>query len=382
MTPISIRFSGSQNPNYFNTAGSGQVPHEISSVAAIARRVFDEEGAFSRRANSLREEILTHTRHGISKLIDAKPGEIALTNNATDGIISVVQAIDIQTRARIWTGCEEHPSFRLPISLLQARGARISAIDPYRPPDDRPLGSPPDWIMVSFTGYLSGRNIHRGWIDYAHNHNVELFIDATQSVGLTKINVKELGCAALVSTGHKWLHGPLGTGFLFVREDDMDKFPRKAHGWRAIEAIDTEFRLFRDARLFEGGTVDWGAFAGLALACEWAADEAFRHDMQKARAERSNLCAAHLTDLDGIDLYRDNPGFLGIQAKPSHTFDANALVQELHATTGFDIKPFDRVEHRQGALRVSFSPFNKQEDSERLGSILRSFLRERVAPRG
>jgi selenocysteine lyase/cysteine desulfurase len=291
----------------------------------------------------------------------------------------VVQAIDIQPRARIWTGCEEHPSFNLPISLLEARGARISRVDPYRPPEDRSLGSPPDWIMVSFSGYLSGRNIHRRWIEYARNHDVDLFIDATQSVELTKINVKELGCAALVSTGHKRLHGPLGTGFLFVREDSMDKFPRKAHGWRAIEAIDTEFKLAGDARLFEGGTVDWGAFAGLALACEWAADEAFRHEIQMSRAERSNLCVAHLTDLDCIDLYHDNPGFLGIQAKPSYTFDANALVQELYATTGFDIKPFDRVEHLQGALRISFSPFNNHEDSERLGRALRSLLKERVS---
>jgi len=380
MTPISIRFRGSQNPNYFNTAGTGQVPNEISSVAAKARRAFDEEGAFSWHANTLREKISTHTRQSISKLIDAKPGEIALANNATDGIISVVQAIDIQPPARIWTGSEEHPSFNLPVSLLQATGARISRVDPYRPPEDQSLGPPPDWIMVSFTGYLSGRNIHRGWIDYANKHNVDLFIDATQSVGLTKISVKELGCAALVSTGHKWLHGPLGTGFLFVREDSMDKFPRKAHGWRAIEAIDTEFKLAGDARLFEGGTVDWGAFAGLALACEWAADEEFRHEIQKARAERGARCVAHLTDLDCIDLYHENPGFLSIQAKSNHAFDANAFVRELYTTTGFDIKPFDRVEHRQGALRISFSPFNKQEDSERLGNILRSLIKKRVAP--
>jgi selenocysteine lyase/cysteine desulfurase len=109
MTPISISFSGSQNPKYFNTAGSGQVPNGISSVAAKKRRVFEEEGAFSRRANSLREEILTHARQCISQLIVDKPGEIELTINATDGIISVVQAIYFQSGAWICTRWEEHP---------------------------------------------------------------------------------------------------------------------------------------------------------------------------------------------------------------------------------------------------------------------------------
>jgi selenocysteine lyase/cysteine desulfurase len=53
----------------------------------------------------------------------------------------------------------------------------------------------------------------------ARSKNCLCIVDGAQAVGGIAVDVKALGCDAYATSGHKWLMGPKGTGFLYVRND-------------------------------------------------------------------------------------------------------------------------------------------------------------------
>src|SRR3989442_893859 len=87
-------------------------------------------------------------------------------------------------------------------------------------------------------------------------------VDAAQALGQIPVDVAELGADAVVTLGHKWLHGPLATGGFWVR--DLTLFTPTRLGWRSRLELPTGSKDYNpNATRFETGNVDAGAFVGL-----------------------------------------------------------------------------------------------------------------------
>ena len=79
-------------------------------------------------------------------------------------------------------------------------------------------------------------------------------VDAAQALGQVRVDVEDFGADAVVTLGHKWLHGPLATGGFWVR--DLALFAPTRLGWRSRLELPTGSRDYNpNATRFETGTV-------------------------------------------------------------------------------------------------------------------------------
>ena len=170
--------------------------------------------------------------------------------------------------------------------------------------------------------------------------------------------------AAAVFLGHKWLHGPLATGAIWV--GDLARFDPPRLGWRSHVSHDLagQFALGSDATRFETGTVDVAAYVGLrqALAVHRGLGA-----MVPARisALRARLLAA-LEPLPFRLLGRpeDPTGIAVVAPRPGTAFD---IVQRMWTEERIVVKHIADADMPE-AIRISFWALHSEADIERLGA--------------
>ncbi len=100
-------------------------------------------------------------------------------------------------------------------------------------------------------------------------HDAFFLVDACQSVGRFSVDVEKIGCDALITTGRKWLRGPRGTGFVYVRDNAIDRLDpptidlSNADWLSAKDVRGSQISIHSSAKRFETWERNFGAVLGL-----------------------------------------------------------------------------------------------------------------------
>lgn len=221
-----------------------------------------------------------------ARLINAKCGEIALVPNTSTGLSIIANMPEYSRGANIVTTDLEYPSVvypwlrrRLGVEVKFVRNAqgRILLQDMDKAVNDRTVA-----VAISHVEYANGfRHDLSSVAQIAHEHGAFLIVDGAQSLGAIEVDVKRDDVDFLATSCYKWLLGPVGAGFLYVREELIGKFEPPLVGWASMkpevfESIDLwnnrELNLSENASRFEVGQPSIISYVGAAAALKMILD--------------------------------------------------------------------------------------------------------------
>jgi cysteine desulfurase/selenocysteine lyase len=215
--------------------------------------------------------------------------------------------------------------------------------------------------------------------ELARRAGIPFLLDACQSTGQMHLDVGALGCDMLCATGRKYLRGPRGTGFLYVRKAMLAHMEPPMLDLRAATWVEQgRFEVRGDARKFE----TWEAAAAPRLGLGVAIEYALALGLEKIERRVQGLAALlreQLPEVQGVtvrDLGRVRCGIV------TFTYDGHPAEEVLQWLQANGIaartteKSVTRIDMEQRGLdelvRTSLHYYNTETEIAHLCGVLRA----------
>jgi cysteine desulfurase / selenocysteine lyase len=325
------------------------------------------------------EGSLARCRSALARVVGAEEGEIALGANTSFGINLAALGLPIRAGRCILTSDGEFPANVYPWMALRERGVRFEMIPLTAAghPDEERIIARMDQgdvalLAISSVQFATGfRADLKRLGDECRNRGIFFVVDAIQSVGNLALDLRALHVDVLAAGGHKWLCGPFGSGFAYVRREVQDILDPRWIGWNAMRAgqdlarlTDYAWGFLPDARRYEAGTPAFHDMLALAHSAELLLEIGID------RIER------HLVRITGLigEWVAGRLGYVSVSDREPARRSAIIAIRTPSVRHSHSALRSAGVQcaHREGALRFSPHLYTTESEIRRVLEILES----------
>jgi cysteine desulfurase/selenocysteine lyase len=216
-------------------------------------------------------------------------------------------------------------------------------------------------------------------VDYAHQFNVPVLVDAAQAVNHLPVDVQKLDCDFLAFSGHK-IYGPTGIGVLYGKVDLLEKMPPFQGGGDMISKVTFEETTYNELpHKFEAGTPDIAGAIGLGAAIEYVSKigidriKAYETDLLNYAVEQ----ISKIPDLRIIGRAKEKMSVLSFVLENIHPHDIGTFLdfEGVAIRTGHHCtQPVMQRFNIPATSRASFAMYNTKEEVDVLVNGLRKII--------
>lgn len=262
-----------------------------------------------------------NAREKIAKFINSANNEVIFTKNTTEAINLVANGIEFKKEDSIIVPNIEHHSNFLPWLNLKKQGINLKVIkaNKYGVIDvsdiEKALDDTTKLITTTHVSNSIGscQPIYEIG-DIADANDVLYMVDAAQSAGHMKLDVKETKADFVAFPGHKGLLGPVGTGFLYCKGDIAEQLkPINLGGGTVSDVSEDDFKLEPVPARFEGGTQNIAGIIGLGAAVDYVKRIGIEN-IEKHSVKLTKYMYEGINNIDNTICYGDPENIHGIVA--------------------------------------------------------------------
>lgn len=234
-----------------NNAAIGSQPRNVLEAVRLYGEMLTAQP--SHAYYDEQEDYVERVRSQLAAFFGCDAEELAITRNASEGLHNVIFGLDLRPGDEVLTTTQDYPSMRDSLRQRELRDGIVlkTFVYPVPPPSlndlcerfAREITPQTRVLLVSHMTWTTGQIFPVKQIcTMAAERNIQTIVDGAQSFGHIPVRRDDLGCDYFATSLHKFFSAPLGTGFLYVRRDRVERL------WPLMGA---SARLRNDIRKFD-----------------------------------------------------------------------------------------------------------------------------------
>ena len=214
-------------------------------------------------------------RDPLAAFVGCSRDEVALLRNATEGNSYIANGIDMKPGDEVLMTDQEHPGGEQPWQLKAKRyGVVVKKVTLPKPVKDAPQvlnlfsdAITPRTRVIFFSHITTVTGVvlpAKEICALARSKGILSAVDGAHVPGMMRLDVHDIGCDMYSASPHKWLQAPKGSGFLYVRDEVIDRV------WNTIATEGWNEPQLRAERFQRIGSSNVPSLCGLRAAINFA----------------------------------------------------------------------------------------------------------------